>query len=480
LAERRRVDVGRYYFFTAILTDFVVLAAALTLAVLVRFGTIRPFHIPVLFRTWLFFATGTVVASVVEHLYKLRTTVNWTMHLFRMVRLILMTSTLYVILFFLLHFPSRLFLDSRLAVTLFIVFWAVLWIPARTVVQPWLFALVFGKPEGKRLRVMLMGPKESTHLIARMLSQSRVYSRVIDIHCMVQEIPDDPEEVFGATRKNLEETGADEHAIVFSDHEFPTIAEYCRRCYHSGMKFAIYSSKVLDLRYFDPWLSLRDYGAVTFFGGGPGRMDAFITRVVDIIVSSLALALLSPVFLITSLLVKLSSRGSVFFNQTRIGRGMKKFRFYKFRSMRPGISRADDTAHREYFRKYVNGDSADDDGKVYKLDQSDRITPIGRFLRKTSIDELPQLLNVLQGSMTLVGPRPCIDYELEHYTSWQKERFAVKPGLTGIWQVYGRSRLPFDTAQFLDFLYTIDRSLALNLRLILKTIPVVLFGRGGI
>lgn len=480
MPERKRINFGKSYFLTAIVTDFIVLAVALFLAVLVRFGTVQPSYIPTLVRTWAFFATGTVIASVVEHLYKLRTTVNGTMHVFRMIRLILMTSTFYVILFFLLHFPSRLFLDSRIAVMLFILFWAVLWIPSRTIIQPALFAMIFGKPEHKRLRVVLIGPEKPTRLIARMLSQSRVYSRVMNIFCCVHDLPNDADEIFRICLENMEKTSADEHAVVFSDHEFPLIAEYCQKCYHAGVRFAIYSDKVLDLRYFDPWLSLSNYGAVTFFGGRQGWSNKFIIRLTDVVVTLFALLLLSPIFLITALFVKLGSKGPVLFSQTRIGRNMKKFRFFKFRSMYSEVTRINDTAHQEYFRKYANGDAASDDGKVYKLNQSVRITPFGRFIRKTSIDELPQFFNVLNGSMTLVGPRPCIEYELEHYSSWQLERFAVKPGLTGIWQVYGRSRLPFDTAQFLDFLYTIDRSHSLNLRLILKTIPVMLFGRGGV
>ena len=107
------------------------------------------------------------------------------------------------------------------------------------------------------------------------------------------------------------------------------------------------------------------------------------------------------------------------------------------------------------------------------------MTWTGRIIRKTSIDALPQFLNVLKGDMSLVGPRPCIAYEMDYYRDWQRYRFSVRPGLTGVWQVYGRSRLPFDAAQFLDLCYALKRSTGLNIRLLLKTIPVVLFGRGG-
>ncbi|NOQ23430.1 MAG: hypothetical protein GQ565_12395 [Candidatus Aegiribacteria sp.] len=109
-----------------------------------------------------------------------------------------------------------------------------------------------------------------------------------------------------------------------------------------------------------------------------------------------------------------------------------------------------------------------------------RVTRVAKVLRRTSLDELPQLWCVLIGKMSLVGPRPCIPYELEDYKDWQKLRFTVKPGLTGIWQVYGRSRLPMDAAQFMDFCYVINRSAGLNVRLILKMVPIMLIGRGGV
>ena len=147
--------------------------------------------------------------------------------------------------------------------------------------------------------------------------------------------------------------------------------------------------------------------------------------------------------------------------------------------MTSDASDANSREHKEYFAKYARGFSS---GKpeTFKLDQKNRITNVGRLIRKTSIDEFPQLFNVLRGEMTIVGPRPCIPYELEFYKSWQKRRFTVKPGLTGIWQVYGRSRLPFDHAQFLDFLYTIDMSYSLDFRLLMKTVPVILLGKGGV
>ncbi|MCP4646423.1 MAG: sugar transferase, partial [bacterium] len=200
----------------------------------------------------------------------------------------------------------------------------------------------------------------------------------------------------------------------------------------------------------------------------------------DLLLSAISILILSPIFLATALGVKFSSKGTILFKQQRVGKNEKNFGFLKFRSMKTGRANAD--AHKQYFKDYASGKTAKGTSKddKFKLNQTSRVTTIGRIIRRTSIDELPQLVNVLKGEMSMVGPRPCIPYELEHYAGWQRRRFTIKPGLTGIWQVYGRSRLPFDQAQFLDFLYTLDSSHSLDFRLMMKTIPVVLFGKGGV
>ena len=230
--------------------------------------------------------------------------------------------------------------------------------------------------------------------------------------------------------------------------------------------------------YFDPWFSLHDYGAIAFIMSGGKQSFIKLDRITDVFLAVLGIVVLSPLLLVVALAVMLSSKGPVLFKQERVGKNQKTFQFLKFRSMKVGESNAE--AHRKYFSDYAQGRSAEEDNDTFKLKQPARITAVGRIIRKTSIDELPQLINVLRGEMTIVGPRPCIPYELEHYHGWQRRRFLVKPGLTGIWQVYGRSRLPFDKAQFLDFLYILDASGSLDFRLIMKTIPVVLFGKGGL
>jgi len=210
--------------------------------------------------------------------------------------------------------------------------------------------------------------------------------------------------------------------------------------------------------------------------GYPGK------RLLDIVGSMALTVLLSPVFVLTALAVKLTSRGPVIFSQTRLGAGGRPFVFYKFRSMRCG---SDDRIHKDYVANLISGrfdavNEGDADKPVYKMKSDPRITWIGRIIRKTSIDELPQLFNVLKGDMSLVGPRPPLPYEVEKYQSWHLMRvLTTKPGLTGLWQVEGRSRTTFDEMVRLDLRYARQCSLGLDLKILLKTVRVVLLCDGA-
>jgi exopolysaccharide biosynthesis polyprenyl glycosylphosphotransferase len=202
-----------------------------------------------------------------------------------------------------------------------------------------------------------------------------------------------------------------------------------------------------------------------------------VKRGMDILVALLALALLSPLWLVIAVLIKLDSRGSVFYKQERVGMDGRIFLFLKFRTMQ---SDADDAAHRDYQRNYIAGRAetnlGDDERPVYKLRTDPRVTRIGRVLRRLSLDELPQLLNVLRGDMSVVGPRPPITYEVEAYELWHRKRLDMKPGLTGLWQVSGRNRLSFEEMVRLDLFYIENWSLLLDIKIILRTLPVMLRG----
>jgi lipopolysaccharide/colanic/teichoic acid biosynthesis glycosyltransferase len=207
-------------------------------------------------------------------------------------------------------------------------------------------------------------------------------------------------------------------------------------------------------------------------------------RVVDVVGSACGLLFLSPVFLAIAVAIKLTSKGPVLFRQQRVGQFGTPFTFLKFRSM---YANNDNKIHRDYVMSLISGNAQRQPGNgngngqgVYKLTKDSRITRVGDFLRRTSLDELPQLYNVLRGDMSLVGPRPAIPYEVEAYQPWHRRRvLEAKPGITGLWQVSGRSRVGFDDMVRLDVRYATKQSFWLDLKILLMTPKAVLMGEGA-
>jgi lipopolysaccharide/colanic/teichoic acid biosynthesis glycosyltransferase len=210
----------------------------------------------------------------------------------------------------------------------------------------------------------------------------------------------------------------------------------------------------------------------------PKRHGPGLKRVMDVFGSFVALIAFLPAFAIIALLVKLTSRGPVLFCQKRVGQYGREFNFFKFRTMYVGN---DSEIHREYVTKLIAGGANLDQGKgVYKLTNDPRVTTLGRFLRKTSLDELPQFVNVLKSDMSLVGPRPPLPYEYERYKIWHKRRvLELKPGLTGLWQIEGRSRTTFDEMVRMDIKYASTNSLWVDFKILLQTPAAMFSGRGA-
>jgi lipopolysaccharide/colanic/teichoic acid biosynthesis glycosyltransferase len=208
------------------------------------------------------------------------------------------------------------------------------------------------------------------------------------------------------------------------------------------------------------------------------RVSDILMRSLDITVAAILLTLLSPLLLVVALLIRLDSRGPAIFRQERIGRNLKPFKVAKFRTMRNGVPADPHRAHVEEMIREQD-DANGTPRPMMKLQADPRITKIGGFLRRTSIDELPQLWNVLRGEMSLVGPRPPIQYEVDAYPARAFRRFAVRPGLTGLWQVRGRSLVTFNEMIDLDTEYVERRSLLLNLKILFLTVPTVLHGKGA-
>ena len=200
------------------------------------------------------------------------------------------------------------------------------------------------------------------------------------------------------------------------------------------------------------------------------RLSYFLKRAFDIIFSLLALTILSPLCLLAAILIKATSPGPVFFVHTRVGKYGRHFRFYKFRSM---------YVDAEKRKAALMSRNQSADGVIFKMKNDPRITPVGKILRRTSFDEVPQFLNVLFGDMSLVGPRPPLPSEVRLYSMDDRKRLMVKPGLTCLWQVSGRSDIPFKQQVRLDKQYIVARGIWQDLRILLRTIPAIMSGRGA-
>ena len=209
----------------------------------------------------------------------------------------------------------------------------------------------------------------------------------------------------------------------------------------------------------------RDYPIINI---SPSRADSvylIVKRLMDLVISGAALLILSPLFLAVAIIIKVTMPGPVFYKHERLGKNLRPFVLYKFRTMRKGADQ-----EKVKLKNEVRG--------LFKMKDDPRITKFGKLLRRTGIDELPQLINIFKGSMSIVGPRPHLRIELPNYKGWRRARFKVKPGLTGMWQVHGRHELNFDKAVLYDIYYTKHMSLLLDLSIIIKTVPAIIMDKG--
>lgn len=223
-----------------------------------------------------------------------------------------------------------------------------------------------------------------------------------------------------------------------------------------------------------PRAGLPDIEGIPLVSISPRRRSAAALRVkraIDVVGASIGLIVTAPLFAWAAWRIPRESPGPAFYRQTRLGQDMREFAMLKFRTM---TADADQSSHQAYIERAMNGDATAGDGELYKLDRRDVVTRTGRWLRRTSLDELPQLLNVLQGAMSLVGPRPCLSYETKYFAPHHYERFLAPPGITGLWQVTARAHASFPEALEMDVMYVRDWSLGLDLSLLVRTPAEVL------
>jgi exopolysaccharide biosynthesis polyprenyl glycosylphosphotransferase len=247
-------------------------------------------------------------------------------------------------------------------------------------------------------------------------------------------------------------------------------AELVALCEHHGIVIRfdaqVFKSRTPTCRVQD----LEENSGVLSAAGPDNLIKAMIKRALDVLISGALLIILSPVFLVVAVLVKLTSPGAVFFGQVRMGLNKRKFKMYKFRTM---VANAEQLQDQLLSMNEMSG-------PVFKIKRDPRVTPIGRVLRNSSIDELPQLLNVLKGDMSLVGPRAMSFRDYQFFDKdWQRRRFCVKPGITCLWQIHGRNSIPFEKWMELDMQYIDTWSLWLDLKILVQTVPAVLRGTGA-
>lgn len=362
----------------------------------------------------------------------------------------------------------------------------------RTVVFQNLFAYLSERRILQR-RVLIVGAGKSGQLMAANLMVESGHgisvAGFIDDNIAIGTPVFDGLKVLGAAadlKALAAEHRIDEILIVIDNISYPRLTEMLDLAKATGALVRI-SSQLYDIvpnkLFVEHYLGVP---VITMSQNHDHTLTLFYKRAFDIFFSLAGLLALAVPFLLIAAIIKLTSKGSVFFKQVRIGRGGKPFDFYKFRSM---YANNDDRMHREYVKSLIKEGAQDgkkqtvidESGKVAvkKMTNDPRVTPIGRFLRKTSIDELPQLINVLRGEMSLVGPRPCMPYEWEMYEAWHRRRLSVTPGCTGLWQVSGRSTVGFNDMVVLDLYYIDNMSPLMDLKLILKTLPVMLLAKGG-
>ena len=414
-----------------------------------------------------------------NNLYKLNVVLNRSAHTTALIKSLLYLLPL--ILIFKIFILNHSIHNSLKTVLIFALGFLILFYFCRVVLLKNGYLLL--TKNGFTRNVLIVGNGGSGELLAAKLSFENPFG--INVIGFIDERHNVGEEIIGGKKvigkmtdiSEIVNTNKINEIIVADDSseydELLNTVDICKNT-KAHVKFTSNLFEIIPQKVFT-----ERYAEIPIVNVSPNSNNEIMLKVksgFDKIASFIGLVLLSPFLILIAILVKLSSAGPVFYKQKRIGKDGKPFMFYKFRTMKT-IENDDDAERREMMLNFMKG--MDTNGANKKVINPKRITKIGKFLRKTSLDELPQLFNVLKGEMSLVGPRPSLPYEYENLENWQKRRFTVLPGCTGMWQVTGRSEVTFEESVVLDLYYINNLSPWLDLQLLIKTVPVMLFGKGG-
>ncbi len=386
------------------------------------------------------------------------------------VRIVLESSVLMGLFLGFLSFALKLDL-SRPLIALFVAFQSIFLIFSRTVVA------LHGRthPDRNRRNILIVGTSAKARDMGALVSRYSDWGLQLlgYIESNGEPATDAPSRTLGAIAdipQIIEENVVDEIIFVGSEpRDLSGFDEVLAICKEQGVRTRVavdfFSAKISKVS----MEFLEAVPLITFSATPDHPYSLFIKRLMDVAISAVLLVLLLPFCLVVGLVVKLTSEGPVIYRQVRCGLYGRRFVLYKFRSMRKG---AEDVL---WEIRHLN----EMEGPVFKMRNDPRVTPLGRFLRKSSIDEWPQFWNVLKGDMSLVGPRAPLPEEVKEYTRWQRRRLSVKPGITCLWQVSGRNEIDFHEWMELDLHYIDNWSLLLDLKILLRTFPVVLLGKGA-
>ena len=475
----KRIPKYKFYF---VVFDFLIIALSFQTTALFVWKTnnlsFEYFFKPFFDIFFLYLVISTIFAFVFQYnnLYKINVILNKASHLTSVIKSLFFGILTVIVLSFIFKYFEVFY--SRLTLFTF----SIIYLAFLFIIRVEILRNVFLKLRNKQFKrnFIIIGAGKSGKLLAtKIILEDSMGINIIGFIDDNKNIGEDivaGKKVLGTINQIqiiIKQNKVDEILVVMDNVSYDRLLEVIDICKELEVNvrltselFDIVTKKVSTEKY-------ADFPVVDVSSRINRRFNLIFKRAFDILTSIIGLILLSPIFLSIAILVKLSSPGPIFFYQERIGREGRAFKFYKFRSM--FVSNGEDEERRNMMLDFIKNDF----GNGKKVIDEARVTKIGRIIRKTSLDELPQLFNVIKGDMSLVGPRPCLPYEFENYASWQKRRVNVLPGCTGVWQVTGRSSVSFKDSIVLDLYYINNMSPWLDLQILLKTIPVMLFARGG-
>ncbi len=475
------MKVIRSWGYTKLVLALLDLVVLMSVALLILVARTKLFSYSVLVNELIFFALSSAAAVVVfreVHLYKHKIFSAGSDQIVRIGKGIFWVGILQVLAVFLVKDPST-FAYSRIHVLLYLFLG---WL-AVSMVRVGLFRPIHRRLYGTRgvkRRVLAVGAGSvGQELAARLHENPELGLQIVGF------VDDDPQKIgkqllgkrifgpVGSVGYISQKLGAQEIYVCINSLEYSRLLEIIDACRRTSLPVTVTTNHFRIIHNKIGTSEFNFIDSLTIRPRGLESMTWLAKRAIDIVGSTLLLTLLSPALVAIAIAIKLTSEGPVFYKSYVVGKRGELFKWYKFRTM---FVNRDENVHREHLKKIIK-----ENASTLKIQNDPRVTSIGRFLRRYSVDELPQLINVLRGEMSLIGPRPCLKYEYEQFDEWHKQRFRVTPGMTGLWQVIGRNKndVTFNDSIILDLYYIHNFSLWLDFKIILKTIPIVLFGRGG-